>query len=331
MSWDCNGRPSSDTMSTASGTGDMKTTLLAASFALVLGSPRAAAAKPLRVVATTPELADIVRRVGGANVSVDGLARGPEDIHQVVMKPSFVTKLNKADAVVYLGLTLEHSFLTGLLDVARNPRLRQDNVRQCAGEGCIDCSEGVKVLEKPASVSRAEGEIHPQGNPHYNLDPDEGPTVARNVAAGLSRVDPAGAADYDKNLKAFLAELEPKLAEWRKRAAALKGVKAVSYHQDTPYLARFTGLQFVATVEPKPGVPPTPTHLERVVALMKAQGVKLIVREQHFDAKTTAWLAEQTGAKVAVIGVMGNALPKTGTYLEFEERNLANLLEAVRP
>lgn len=309
----------------------MKKKTLAALFVLAWAAPRAAQAKALRVVATTPELVDIVRRVGGSNVTVDGLARGPEDIHQVVMKPSFVTKLNKADAVVYLGLTLEHTFLPGLLDVARNPRARQDAVRQCAGEGCIDCSEGVSVLEKPASLSRAEGEIHPQGNPHYNMDPAMGPVIARNVAAGLSRVDPAHAAEYDKNLRAFLAELEPKLAEWRKTAASLKGVKAVSYHQDTAYLARFTGLEFVGTIEPKPGVPPTPTHLQRLVGLMKAQGVKLIVREQHFDAKTCAWLAEQTGTKVAVIGVMGNALPKTATYVDFTERNLTNLLDAVKP
>ena len=306
----------------------MKNFTLAALFVLPLAAPRPAQAKGLRVVATTPELVDVVSRVGGPLVSVDSLARGPEDIHRVVMRPSFVTKLNKADAVVYLGLTLEHTFLPGLLGVASNPRMRQDAVRQCVGEGCIDCSEGVAVLEKPASLSRAEGEIHPQGNPHYNLDPGEGPVIARNVAAGLSRVDPEHAADYAKNLKAFLAELEPKLARWRRLAAPLKGVKAVSYHQDVPYLARFTGLEFVGTLEVKPGIAPTPTHLEALVGLMKTQGVKLIVREQHFDAKTCAWLAEQTGAKVAVIGVMGNALPDTKTFVSFSERNLSALLDA---
>lgn len=307
----------------------MKKRALAGLLILAWAAPLAAQAKALRVVATTPELVDIVKRVGGANVSVDGLARGVEDIHQVVMKPSFVTKLNRADAVVYLGLTLEHTFLPGLLDVARNPRLRADPVATCAGPGCIDCSEGVAVLEKPRTLSRAEGEIHPQGNPHYNMDPAEGLVIARNVAAGLSRVDPSRAEDYARNLKVYLAELGAKLVEWRRRAAPLKGVKAVSFHKDTPYLARFTGLDFVGTLEVKPGIPPTPTHLKEIVELMKAQGVKLLVREQHFDAKTVAWVAEQTGAKVAVVAVMGNAFPDSGTFIGFSEHNLTALLEAV--
>lgn len=306
----------------------MKRTVFAAAL-LCAALPRAEAAK-LRVVATVPELADIARRVGGDLVEVQGLARGPEDIHQVVMKPSFVTKLNRADAVVYLGLSVEHVFLPGLLDVASNPAMRPDpDTRNCLGPGCIDCSAGVHVLEKPQSLSRAEGELHPQGNPHYNLSPANGPRIARNIEAGLARLDPAHAADYEKNLKAYLAELEPRIAEWRRWTAPLKGVKAVSYHKDMAYLADFTGLDFVDAVELKPGVAPTPTHLAALVKKMKEQKVPLIVREQHFDAKTPAWLADQTGAKVAVVGVMANALPGADSYVKFCETNLRNLLKAL--
>ncbi|MBI5202096.1 MAG: zinc ABC transporter substrate-binding protein [Elusimicrobia bacterium] len=301
----------------------MKSLLL---LSLLLAAADARAA--LRIVATVPELADITRRVGGDLVKVDGLARGPEDIHQVVMKPSFVTKLNRADAVVYLGLTVEHTFLTGLLGVARNDKLMSDPVKQCAGPGCIDCSEGVPVLERPESLSRAEGEIHPLGNPHYNMSPENGPVIAGNIARRLSEIDPSHAADYGRNLKAYLAELEPKLAEWRKRAAALKGVKAVSYHKDVVYLGRFTGIEFVDTLELKPGVAPTPSHLARVIQKMKDQGVKLVVREQHFEPKTCDWVAAQAGAKVAVIGVMANAFPGTETFIKFSEHNLDALLEA---
>lgn len=305
----------------------MRKTALAAALFIAL-APCAEAAK-LRVVATIPDLVDVVSRVGGDLVSVDGLARGTEDIHQVVMKPSFVSKLNRADAVVYLGLSVEHAFLPGLLDVAKNPKMRPDpDTFNCLGEGCIDCSAGVQTLEKPDSLSRAQGEQHPQGNPHYNLGANNGPLIARNVAAGLSRVDPAHAADYAKNLKAYLAELEPKIAEWRKLAAPLKGVKAVSYHKDVPYLGAFTGLDFVDTIELKPGVAPTPTHLAELVKKMKEQKVALIVREQQYDAKTPAWLAEQTGAKVAVIGTMANALPGTETFIKLSETNLINLLKA---
>lgn len=296
--------------------------------ALAALSPQAAAAKTLRVVATVPELVDMTKRIGAGRVEVQGLARGSEDIHQVVMKPSFVTKLNRADAVVYLGLTVEHSFLPGLLEVAANPKLRADWTRTCLGPGCIDCSEGVQVLEKPETLSRAEGEIHPQGNPHYNMSPDNGVLIARNIAAGLSRIDPEHAAEYEKNLKTYAAELEARAAELRRMAAALKGIKAVSYHKDVAYLGRFTGIDFVDTVELKPGVAPTPTHLAALVKKMKEQGVKLIVREQHFEPKTCEWLARETGAKIAVLGVMANAFPGTETYLKFSERNLKALLEA---
>lgn len=302
---------------------------IAAAALILVSVPRAEAAK-LRVVATIPELVDIVSRVGGERVSVDGLARGTEDIHQVVMKPSFVTKLNRADAVVYLGLSVEHVFLPGLLEVAHNPSARNDSGGgDCAGPACIDCSAGVRVLEKPESLSRAQGEIHPRGNPHYNLNPENGELIAGNIAAGLSRLDPAHAADYQANLKAYLAELEPKIAEWKKLAAPLNGVKAVSYHKDVPYLAAFTEIDFVDTIELKPGIAPTPTHLAGLVKKMKAQGVALIVREQQYDAKTPAWLAEQTGARVAVVGTMTNSLPGTETFIKFSETNLRNILKAL--
>ncbi len=305
----------------------MKKIALAAALILSI-LPRAEA--KLRVVATIPELADIVSRVGGDLVSVDALARGTEDIHQVVMKPSFVTKLNRAGAVVYLGLSVEHAFLPGLLDVARNPAMRPDpDTFNCLGSGCIDCSVGVRVLEKPQSLSRAQGELHPQGNPHYNVSPNNGPQIARNIKEGLARIDSAHAADYEKNLTAYLSELEPKIDEWHRWVAPLKGLKAVSYHKDMAYLGDFTGLDFIDTVELKPGVAPTPTHLAELVKKMKEQHVALIVREQQYDAKTPDWLAEQTGAKVAAIGTMANAMPHSETYIKFCEANLRSILKAL--
>ena len=304
----------------------MKKTLWLTALGVSLAAPAGAA--KLKLIATIPELVDMAQRVGGDHVAVEGLARGSEDIHQVVMRPSFVTKLNKADAVVYLGLTVEHSFLPGLLNVAVNPKMRYDAVRQCAGPGCIDCSKDIAVLEKPETLSRAEGELHPYGNPHYNLGPQNGPQMARNIEEGLARIDPEHAADYEANFKAYLAELEPKIAEWRKLTAALKGLKAVSYHKDVAYVEKFTGLQFVDTIEFKPGVAPTPTHLSQLVEEMKRQNVKLIVREQHFESKTVEWLAEQTGAKVAVIGVMANSLPDTQTWAKLMEKNLKDIVAA---
>ena len=304
----------------------MKNILLVLAF-LSLAIPARAA--KLKVLATIPELGDMTRDIGGDLVDVQGtLARGTEDIHQVVMRPSFVTKLNRADAVVYLGLTVEHSFLPGLLDAAVNPKMRTDPVRECVGDGCIDCSVDVPILEKPATLSRSEGELHPYGNPHYNLGPQNGPLIARNIEAGLERVDPAHAADYQKNLKAYLAVIEPKIAEWRKMVAPLKGMKAISHHKDVAYLEAFTGLDFIDTVELKPGVPATPTHLAKLVQEMKDQNVKIIVREQHFEGNTAEWLADQTGAKIAVIGVMANSMPDTDTWVKLQEKNLKDILAA---
>jgi zinc/manganese transport system substrate-binding protein len=211
--------------------------ILSLALLFILISP-ALQAKNLRLVAIVPELADIASRIGGQWVHVDTIARGTEDIHQVIMRPSLVPKINSADALIFLGLTIEHSFLPGLLTVSANPQMRADVVKQCLGTGCIDCSEGVAVLQKMANLSRSEGEFHPFGNPHYNLEPDNGVIMARNIAAGLSRIDAAHAADYEKNLREYLAELNAKLIEWRRQVAPLKGLKAVSYHQDVVYLGR---------------------------------------------------------------------------------------------
>jgi ABC-type Zn uptake system ZnuABC Zn-binding protein ZnuA len=298
-------------------------------LAVLVLLPAGAQAATLRVLATYPELADITRRIGGDHVTVEAIARGTEDPHQVVMKPSFVPKLNRADAVVYMGLTLEHSFLPGLLDAAVNPKMRTDAVRECVGPACIDCSNGVAILERPATLARSEGELHPYGNPHYNVGPQNGPQIARDIADGLSRVDPADEADFRKNLDAYLKELDADLARWRKAVAPLKGMKAISYHRDVAYLGAFTGLDFIDTIELKPGVPPTPTHLQELVEKMTHEGVKLIVCEQHFSRESCDWLAGKTGAKVAVIGVMAHAFPETDTYVKFQDHNVSALAGAI--
>lgn len=288
----------------------------------------AAQAKELRVVATTPDLADVVSAIGGKRVSVDSIARGPEDIHQVVMRPSHVSKLNRADAVVYYGLTLEHSFLPGLLDVAANPKMRMDWTVTCLGTGCVDVSRGLEPLQKPKSLTRDQGELHPMGNPHYNLGPQNAKLVAKNVAEGLARLDPPGAKEYEEALKTYDAVLDARMAAWKKLAEPLKGTKVVSYHQDITYLADFLGLETVGTIELKPGVAPTPAHLEELVKVMREKKVGIIIQEQQYERRTAAWLAENTGAKVAVIGTMGNWTKGTQTFFDFVEKNLRSISDA---
>ncbi|MDE2039339.1 MAG: zinc ABC transporter substrate-binding protein [Elusimicrobia bacterium] len=297
-------------------------------LALAASLPCGARAAKLRVVATFPDLADIARDVGATHVRVVGIARGTEDPHQVVMKPSFVPKLHAADAVVFNGLTLEHSFLPGLLEAAANPNMRPDTFRTCLGQGCIDCSKGVPIRQKPADIARSQGELHPMGNPHYDVDPENGLVVAKNIAEGLSAIDPAHAADYERNEKAFAARLRAKIAQWKKELAPLKGVKAVSFHEDVAYLGHFTGLDFIDTVEFKPGVPATPAHWVKLIEEMKAQNVKLIVHEQQYSSDQARALARQTGARIATIGVMGDAFPGTAHYIDFVQHNIDAILAA---
>lgn len=278
----------------------------------------------LRIVATTPDLADITRQIGGDQVKVEALAKGTEDIHAVPQRPSFVPKLNQADAVVLIGLEAEHAFLPALLEVAQNPKILRDK------PGYIDCSEGMAPLDVPQNLSRANGELHAEGNPHYNFDPRKGGQIAGNIAKGLSRIDPAHAAVYAKNLETFKTMLAAKQAEWKQLAAPLRGIKAVSHHADMVYLADALGIELVGTVELKPGIPPTPKHLEELAQLMKEQHVPLLIHEIQYPSDTAQWLAQQTGAKIADIATMGNAFPDSKTYVGMIDHNLHALVDAVK-
>ena len=292
--------------------------------ALPLALSATSAEAALRVVAALPDVGDMARQIGGDRVEVVTLAEGSQDPHRVPMKPSFVTKLNRADALVVQGLGLEHTFLPGLLEVASNPKILP------TGPAYIDASIYVRPLEVPTSQSRSQGELHPLGNPHYNLDPVQGKLMARAIAEGLARVDPAGASAYAAGLARYSALLDQKIAEWEDLAAPLRGVKAVSYHEDLIYLAERFGLDMVGTIETKPGVPATPGHLEELVDTMKRQQVKLVIREVAYEMPLAQTVAERTGARVATISTMAGGLPGADTYVDFIEANLKALVRAVQ-
>ena len=308
-----------------------RTASLASLACLLLALPAASAgaelhgsSRPLRVVASTPDVADMTRQMGGERVAVETLAQGSQDPHKVPMKPSFVTKLNRADALVVNGLGLEHAFLPGLLEVANNPKIAP------GGPAYVDASVHVQPLEVPASLDRSQGELHPLGNPHISLDPVRGKLMARAIAEGLARIDPDGAPAYQAGLAGFEARIDAKLAEWERLAAPLRGVKAVSFHQDLPYLAERFGLELVGTIETKPGVPATPGHLEELVDTMKREQVKLVIREVAYEMPLAQTVAERTGARVATISTMAGGLPGADGYLESIEANLEALVGAVQ-
>jgi zinc/manganese transport system substrate-binding protein len=287
----------------------------------LLAQPAAAA---LRVVATLPDVADIARQIGGDHVQVETIARGDQDPHKVPVKPSFVTKLHRADAVIVQGLGLEHAFLPALLEVASNPKVLP------TGPAYIDASIYIQPLEVPTSQNRAQGELHPLGNPHFNLDPVRGKQMARAIAEGLARVDPENAEAYQEGLTRFDALLDQKIAEWEKLAAPLRGVKAVSYHQDMIYLADRFGLEMVGTIETKPGVPATPSHLEELVDTMKRENVKLVIREVSYEMPLAQTVAERTGARVVSISSLAGGLHEGDGYVASIEANLKALVAAVQ-
>jgi len=284
-----------------------------------------AASASLRVVATTPDVADMARQIGGDRVLVTTIAEGSQDPHKVPVKPSFVTKLNRADALVVQGLGLEHAFLPALLEAARNPRIAP------GAPAYIDSSLYVEALEVPTSTNRSQGELHPLGNPHFNMDPVQGKRMARAIAEGLERIDPDGAAAYRDGLARFTAVLDERIPGWLALAAPLRGVKAVSYHQDLSYFANRFGLVLDGTIETKPGVPATPKHLEDLVAQMKRDEVRLVIREVAYEMPLAETVAKKTGARVATVATLTGGLPGADTYVAFVEANLRAVLAAASP
>jgi len=291
---------------------------------LALLAASATGADKLKVVTTIPDLADMTRQIGGDQVDVTSLATGVEDIHAVPMKPSFAVTLNRADAVVLLGLEAEHAFLPALLEAARNPKILRDT------PGYIDCSIYITPLEVPLRIDRSLGDVHPMGNPHYNVDPVMGKEAARAIADGLSRLRPEHEADFKKNLAAFEAKLDAAIARWEREAAPLRGKKLVSYHPDLIYFAERFGMEPVGTIEIRAGVDPTPGHIADLEERMRREKVDLVVRELHYPAGLAETVAQKTGAKLVELPVMAGGVPEAKDYISFIDYDLHTMLKAVQ-
>jgi len=283
--------------------------LLTAVLAAMLGTSQASAAK-LRVVTTLTDLADFARNVGGDHVEVRSLATGIEDTHGVPMKPSFVPLLNRADLVMLVGFDCEHAFLPALLEASRNPRIQYDHA------GYVDCSKGITPVEVPKSTDHSEGDVHPYGNPHYLLDPVLAKTAVSNICAAFIIAAPEYEADFVKNRDAYIAQLDAKISGWEAALAPFKGTKFVSYHEHWPYFAARFGLVYFGTIELKPGIDPTPRHIEELVGEMKAEHIPIVVREPQFPEKVPALIAKQTGATLIKLPIMPGGVPDTDTYIK---------------
>ncbi|MEI6233097.1 MAG: metal ABC transporter substrate-binding protein [Planctomycetota bacterium] len=289
---------------------------------LTIALSSAAADKALNVMTTIPDLADIAREIGGHAITVESIVSGTDDIHAVSVRPSLVAKLARADAVIEIGLDLEHSFLPSLVEAANNPKLKR--------EGRIVVSEGMIPKDVPTVISRAEGEQHPEGNPHMNVGPDSGKRFAKNICARLCELAPGNESLFKANLKTYLAKVADKEKEWKAKGAKLKGVKFVTYHPDFVYFSDYFGMESVGTLEPKPGIPPSASHTAQIITRLKEiNGTKLILREpQYSDALPTA-IAAQTGAKVVKIAIMVDGLPEAKTWIGMIDANLEAIIKAL--
>jgi zinc/manganese transport system substrate-binding protein len=299
----------------------MKSLLLLPFLAASLSTP----ASKLNVVTTTPDLGALAREIGGDRVEVKTLAKSTEDPHFVDAKPSHLVTLNHADVLVEGGAELEQGWMPPLLDNARNAKIA------VGAPGRVTASTGIRMLEVPTTLDRSRGDVHALGNPHFLIDPKNAEIVATNIAEHLTQVDPAGAATYAANLKKFKADVEAKTAEWEKMMAPFKGSKIVTYHNDFVYFADRFGLQVIGTLEPKPGIAPSPAHLAEVIAAMKSQGGHVVLVQPYQNRKTAETVARQTGGAVLDVSQQPGALKNTDTYIAMMDNlvtTVANGLKA---
>jgi ABC-type Zn uptake system ZnuABC Zn-binding protein ZnuA len=290
---------------------------------ILLATSSAHAAK-IRVVTTLTDLADFTRNVGGDQVEVFSLATGVEDTHGVPMKPSFVPLMNRADLLMLVGFDCEHAFLPALLEASKNPRIQKGQ------PGYVDCSTGIVPIGVPKSTDHSEGDVHPYGNPHYMLDPVLAKTAVVEICDALVAADPRNQAVFTHNRDAYLAKLDAKITEWKAMAAQLKGVKFISYHEEWEYFAKAFDMDVFGTVEFKPGIDPTPRHIEELITEMKAKHVPIVVREPQFPEKVPALIAQQTGATLVKLPIMPGGVPHTDTYIDMMDYIVRTLVAAER-
>ncbi len=285
------------------------------------------AARKLKVVTTLPDLASLTRAVGGDMVEISSIALGVQDPHYLEAKPSYQVRLSRADLLIYNGLSLEVGWLPLLVQGSRNEKIMP------AGRGSLNASEAIyRILEKPVGeVDRSMGDIHPEGNPHYLLDPRNGVKVAELIRDRLKMLDPANSGKYDANYEAFETMMGKRIEEWEEKARALKGKKIVTYHKQWEYLADWLGLNIVAQVEDKPGIPPAPRHRAWLASMMKDQKIKVLLTANFTPGLDMARkLADETGARLLVLPASTEGEPQIREYQDLFPRLIVALADALK-
>jgi zinc/manganese transport system substrate-binding protein len=298
--------------------------LVAALGALGLLAGGARAAQKIRVVASLPDLKALTEAVGGDLVEVESLARGDQNPHDVEVRPSLMVKLRRADLLIRNGVEGD-PWVEPLAQGSNNGRLIH------GGPGHVDVSTGVPILGVPQGpVDRSRGDVHPEGNPHFTLDPANAAVVTANILEGLARAAPEHRAAFEARRREFLARLEAALARWRDTLAPFRGAKVVAYHDLWLYFCQRFGLALAGTVEDRPGIPPSPGHLAALIRQMKEQQVRVLISEPWADQKLIERVAREAGARTVRLAPAVGAVPEATSYLELFEYNVTALAAALR-
>lgn len=294
-----------------------------ASFAAALALLAAPASRAaLKVVSTISTLGELAQEVGGDRVEVKSLSKGYQDPHFVEPKPSLMLQLNRADLLLHVGLELEIGWLPPLVLGARNPKI------QSGEPGNLDCSATIPLLDVAAGkIDRSMGDVHPQGNPHYWLTPTNARLVAREISGRLAQLDPDGKALYAERLAAFEAKLDAKEKEWAPLIAKINGKKVATYHKSWSYVSAWLSLAEVGYVEPKPGIPPDPSHLVQLIATLKKEGATLLLMEGFYNKVTAQMVADKSGAKLLVLDTDVLARPELKTWVDVTQALLVQLAQ----
>ena len=278
----------------------------------------------LKVVTTLTDLKSITEFIGGDRVEVFAIATGYQNPHFVDPKPSYILKLSKADVFVTVGLDLEIGWVPPLLNSARNAKIQK------GGEGYVDASVNIPLLQVPSSINRGEGDIHIYGNPHYWLDPSNGAIIAQNILNCLVRLDPDHRDIYQANLKKFNETLASKMREWASKTAGVKNTRVIAYHNEWPYFEQRFGLVIADFLEPKPGIPPTPSQLAKVIAEMKRENIKIIINSPYFTADAATLVAKNSGGKVVTLATSVGAYENIKTYFDLFDYDVAQIVSAIQ-
>jgi zinc/manganese transport system substrate-binding protein len=271
----------------------------------------------IKAVASTSDLANIAGIVGGDNVTIDFIVRGEQNPHYIEVKPSYMMKLRNADLFFVVGMQLE-LWSSQIVDGSRNTKLR-----------IVDCSGSIHKLEVPATkVDASGGDVHPYGNPHYWLDPENAKIVADEMCAAFTELDPAHAVAFSTNLRTFKASVDEKLVDWKRRMAPFNGRKLVTYHSSFSYFADRFGLVVAAYVEPKPGISPSPSHTVELIQRMKKEDIRIIGLEQYFEENVPQQIAQAAGARVVHLSTSVGGRDGTDSYLSLIEYDVQQIEKA---